>query len=486
MEKSVIHHASGKSVLGAGLLLLLVACMIPLRGEVILPSIFGDHMILQQGMSLPVWGKAKPGEKVTVSLGGRTAQTEAGVDGSWRVMLAPFPETSDALTMAVQGENLIEIQDVIVGDVWVCAGEGNMEFPLSDAVGGKDDHGATSDSLLRFYLPNTQNSTQADSYGKGHWVVCSPQDSADFSAVGYFFARDLRSARHLPVGIIQCTKKDAPLSSWISRKSSPSTASSTAFNDLISPLIPYAISGMIWYQGESDAGLAALQYRRLFPRLIRDWRADWKEGPFPFFFVLSAGFGEEGGAPVEAFSHESHSLGRGLPWLREGEEAALTLPNTGVAVATDLGLPDELHPPDKLDVGRRLAMLARKQVYGEEIVDAGPTYRAMHLERGKVRLEFDGIGSGLTMGVTPAAQGDDAPSLSTRLMGFALAGANGKWYPAMARIEGNTVLLGSDAVPFPLKARYNWKGFPNGNLYNKEGLPAAAFRTDSDQPESFR
>lgn len=474
---------------------------ITLRAEVTLPAIFGDHMVLQQGMTLPVWGKATPGEAISVSIAGRTGQTLAAPDGSWRVTLRPIPCADIPRTLLVQGKNQIEIHDVLVGDVWICAGEGNMEFPLSDATGGKDSQGEMSDHALRFFYTKNNEALGPDHQYPGHWVISTPLDSPNFSAVGYFFARDLRSVRHLPIGMIQCTTSASPAQAWMSHEglSAPPSFSnylaqsalrlgdhktpSILFKQMIRPLIPYAMTGVIWYQGESNDGMDTLEYRRLFPRLIRDWRSQWRSGPFPFLFVQSAGFGDEQGALVESFKGANHQLRRGLPWLREGAACALTLPNTGMAIATDLGLSDDRQPPDKLDIGRRLALLARKGVYGEEIVDAGPTYHSMRIEGGKVRVSFKNSRSGLTLGTPHSQHNSFSPMLSTRLMGFALAGANEKWFPAGGLIEGQSVVLSSDAVPHPIAVRYNWKGFPNGNLYNKEGLPAAPFRTDTEQPE---
>jgi sialate O-acetylesterase len=472
-----------------------------LHADVTLPAIFGDHMVLQQGSVLPIWGKASPGERVVVTFGGESAQSVAASDGSWRVLLHPIPATRKSMTLLVEGRNHLKIDDVMVGDVWICAGEGNMEFPLSDAVGGKELPGDTADPYLHFFL--AENSSTGDEVGAGHWVLCTPESAPSFSAVGYFFARDLRNVCQRPIGMIQCTAKDAPIQSWISPQglsAAPSVSKegekpasalrdqkspSALFNAMIAPLIPYAMTGVIWYQGESDEGMASLQYRRFFSRLIRDWRNHWKAGPQPFYFVLPAGFGDEDGPVVEPFAGDSHQPSRALPWLREGAACALTLPNTGMACATDLGLADDRYPPDKLDVGRRLALLARKRAYGEDVVDSGPTFDSMRIEGSRMRVKFSHLGSGLILGASPFQREEVAPSISTRLSGFALAGANRKWFPANAVIEKDSVLLSSDAVMHPVAVRYNWQGFPKGNLYNREGLPAPPFRTDETQPDEF-
>ncbi|MCE9587249.1 MAG: sialate O-acetylesterase [Verrucomicrobia bacterium] len=485
-----------------------------LHADVSMPPIFGDHMVLQQGVTLPVWGSASPGEHVSLSVGNLSEETVADASGKWRITLRPLLSSSAPLVMVINGNNRLELHDVIVGDVWLCAGEANMAFSLSDATVGKESDEKIADEKLRFFqyentveLKNahgTQVGTQAVPR-KGRWVVCSPESAPAFSAVGYFFARDLRTSHHLPIGMIQCTSEDSPIGSWISQRGltkppsiSPSPDRETrnsqrglCFEQLIHPLIPYGIAGIIWYQGESDEGSAALQYRRILPRMIRDWRERWGEGPIPFYFVSQAGFGNEEGSAVESYHAQTGNpaLGRALPWLREGTACSLSLPFTGMAQASDLGIADERIPPDKLDVGRRLALLARHRVYGEEIVDSGPLYRGMNVEKGKdggndkVRVDFDSVGGGLVLGVSPWKSEGFSPSLVTSLKGFALAGSDRKWFPAQGRIEGDTVLLWSDAVPHPKSVRYGWRGFPKGTLYNKEGLPAAPFRSDTDQPE---
>lgn len=471
-----------------------------LDAEVSLPDIFGEHMVLQQGNTLPIWGKAASGEKVTVCFAGQVAQTFAAENGSWRVTLRPVAVTDSPQTLLIEGKNRIEIQDVLVGDVWMAAGDENMQFPMAEAVGGKDPQGEKTDTSLRFFTFGDPESLLNDHHAAG-WRICKSDDIQAISAVGYFFARDLRSVTHLPIGMIQCTASDAPIQAWISREGhlappsithfiNPSEnhsmafkASSSVFQKLIAPLIPYALSGVIWYHGESEEGRDALEYRRLFPRLIRDWRKHWGQGPFPFYFVLPAGFGEVGGTVVESFFDNNHHPQRAIPWLREGMESALTLPFTGMAVAVDLGISDDPQPSDKLDVGRRLARLARKRVYGEEIIDVGPSFESKRIEGAKLRIVFNHVGSGLSIASSPVQPEERNFSVQTHLTGFALAGVDGKWHPATGVIDGMSVLLRSDAVPHPLEARYNWKGFPAGNLYNHEGLPVPPFRTDADQPK---
>jgi sialate O-acetylesterase len=471
-----------------------------LHAEVTLPSIFGDHMVLQQARIFPIWGKSSPRETVSVFIAGQSAQTTASADGSWKVMMRAIAPTDKSFTLVVQGKNRLEIHDVVVGDVWICAGGENMEFPLSDAVGGKDPQGEPGDQSLRFYVSEKIATDKPNQLGAGHWVLCTPENSPGFSAAGYFFARDLRSATHQTIGMIQCTWSGSNDEAWISHaglSESPSfpryssknmtnsldqKTPSALFNGIISPLIRYAVTGVIWYSPESQEGCASLEYRRLFPRLIRDWRKQSEQRPLPFYFVQSAGFGDDEQV-VEPFSGRDQIS---LPWLREGTACALTLSHTGMAVATDLGLPDEQQPPDKLDVGRRLALIARKEIYGEKIEAAGPSFHSMQIEGSTIRVTFDHVGSGLTLGISPFERDNVPVKVGTQLAGFAVAGSDGKWFQAAGHIENNTVLLSSDAVSHPMAVRYNWKGFPTGNLYNKEGLPVPPFRTDAEQPEGLK
>jgi len=465
------------------------------HAEVSLPAIFGDHMVLQQGTTIPVWGFAAPGERVSVSYAGRMGETVATSSGRWRVMLRPLKYSKTSESMVINGSNRIEFHDVIVGDVWICAGGGNMGMPLSEASGGTEAS-SKGDLGLRCFTPTSHGATRPDRKGSGGWVVCTPESAPLFPAVPFFFARDLRASRQVSVGIINCSVTEpAPIISWMSSESRkgagpvspvPGSTPSALFNGMISPLIPYAMTGVIWYQGESDEGEAAFHHRILLPRLIRDWRACWKQGPFPFYMVSPAGFGGMDESAVEPLLARDGRMRRGLPWLRESLLSSLKLPATGIAVSTDLGIPDDRYPPDKLDVGRRLARLARHRIYGEEIPDSGPTLQRLKIEGNKIRLGFESHGGGLTVGLSPASTqgaGDAGTRLVSSLKGFALSGANRKWFPATGRIEGDDVILSSDAVPHPEAVRYNWKGYPVGNLYNREGLPAPPFRTDTDQPK---
>lgn len=468
--------------------ILCIACSVfSLRAEISLAPIFSDHMVIQQGVTLPVWGTAAPGETVIVTCAGREERTVADGSGSWRLTLRPISFTGKTCELIVNGSNRIEIQDILPGDVWIAAGEAEMTAPLSNSVIGSRA-ASISDLGMRFYV--------RDSSGKSHWVAVSTKTSPTFPAVPFFFARDLRASRKIPIGVIDCTTTlPAPIDAWISTSgltglaplNRPGTGTGSSpsrlFQSLIKPLSPFAITGVIWDQGASDEGDHALRHRLFLAHLIRDWRRIWEQGPFPFIILLPPGNGSPDASAVESYLGDHGAPRRAWPWIREGIVSALRLPNTGIASAIDLA--DEDTEFDSLVAGRRLALTARHMVYGEELAYTGPVFRNARIEQSRMRLYFEGGKDGLTMGSTPGsgeAKGLKGFSVSSSLKGFALRGKEGRWFPAEARIDGETVLLSSDAVPKPVAARYNWKSLPLGNLYDRAGLPAPPFRTDSDQP----
>ena len=465
-------------------------CALPgLRGEVTLAPVFGDHMVLQQGVTLPVWGSAKPGERVLVSCGSRDAEGVADSSGRWRVTLRPIPCTGERLSLIVNGSNRIEIRDVVAGDVWIAAGEGEMASPLSSSGSGAPAV-PIADTGTRFFV---RERNPDGSRKPGRWVLASPADSASLPAVPFFFTRDLRAARKIPVGVIDCsTEESAAIASWISPKGLKGlalppdrggTAPSALFDTLIRPLVPYAITGVIWDQGHSDEGTGALRHRLFLGRLIRDWRGCWGQGPFPFLMVSPSGEGVPDGGVVEDYLGPDHQAHRAWPWIREGIAAnARSLPFTAMAVTTDL--PPGEGEMNGLVIGRRLALVARAKVHGEEIPCSGPTYREFRIEGRKVRVLFDHFDGGLVAGSPPQSVTVGSVPVSTSLRGFALAGQDGTWFPATATIDGEGVLLSSDAVPRPVAVRYNWRSLATGNLYNRTGLPAPPFRTDHEQPVS--
>ena len=466
--------------------ILCFACSVfTLRSEVKLAPVFSDHMVIQQGVTLPVWGTASPGEMVIVTCAGLEARAVANGSGIWRVILRPMSFTGKACELIVNGSNRIEIHDILPGDVWVAAGEGEMADAMDDFTIGKRA-AAISDPGTRFFV--------RDASGGGHWVNASSENSPTLPAIPFFFARDLRASRKIPIGIIDCTTHSpAPIDAWISAsglkglaplsRPGAETSPSRLFQSLIKPLVPFAMTGVIWDQGSSDEGDHALRHRLFLAHLIRDWRKVWEQGPFPFLMLLPPGKGSgkesSDDYAVESYLSDHGSPRPAWPWIREGIVSALRLPNTGIASAIDLSGEDSSFDP--LIVGRRLALTARHMVYGEELAHTGPVFRSVRIEQSRMRLYFEGGKGGLTMGSAPASGEAKGFSVSSSLKGFAIRGKEGRWFPAEAQIDGETVILSSDAVPKPIAARYNWKSLPLGNLYDRAGLPATPFRTDSDQ-----
>jgi sialate O-acetylesterase len=447
-----------------------------------LASIFSNHMVLQRDMKLPIWGTAAPGAKVTVQIAGKTQEATADADGKWQLSVGPLKASKSPLELnTTAGDQSVHFSDVLVGDVWVASGQSNMEWSVTKSNDAKKEIAAANWPQIRIIdVPNVAADEPADSFETAGWKAVTPKTIPHFSAVAYFFGRDLHEHLDVPVGLIGCNWGGSAMEAWTSREaleSSPTFKDGTAAsfsppsttqvaedrkarahqqparltNGMLSAVIPYGIRGAIWYQGESNAGRHK-HYAELSKLMITDWRNRWDQGDFPFLLVQLAAF-ERGGDS--------------WPPLREAQQETLQLPNTGMAVTTDVGHRTDIHPKDKQTVGKRLALAARAIAHGEKIVHSGPIYREMKVADGKAKLSFNSVGGGLK------ADGD--------LRGFEIAGADGKFVPAKAAIEGEHVIVSSESVAEPKTVRYNWAAFPDGNLYNAEGLPAVPFRTSKQE-----
>lgn len=436
------------------LLALILTLWAPLavRADVKLPAIFSPNMVLQQGMPVPVWGKAAPGESVTVTFLGQKKTTEAGKDGSWAVKLDEL-KAGGPHELIVAGKNTVKLENVMVGEVWLCSGQSNMEWALSGTENGKEEAANSTNPNLR--LSNG-----------GAWQAAAPNTSLSFSGTGYYFGKDLQKALNVPVGLINRSVGGTSARAWTSKATIQSDSSLKPYADdilkggpgnlyegLIRPLIPFAIRGVAWYQGESDAN-RPLEYQKLFPAMIRSWRADWAQGEFPFLFVE---LGAIGSAPKDPTN-----IGWGP--IREAQAMALALPKTAMASFVDSD--SDLHPRKKSIAGARLALAARALAYGEKIVFAGPRFETLKIDGDKAIVQFQSVGSGLM------AKGD-------KLVGFAVAGDDGKFVWADAQIKDNTVIVSSKQVTRPTAVRYAFASNPQATLYNREGLPAVPFRTDA-------
>lgn len=448
-------------------------------------SLFSDNSVLQQGMPVPVWGTASDGERVTVTFQDQRVSTTAA-DGKWMVRLRPL-KAGGPFSMTIKGANTVEIRNVLVGEVWVCSGQSNMGWCLKDSDGGEQAIAASADPKLRllFDKPNASDLPLDDVNSK--WLEARPDTTPYFSGVGYFFGRDLRKALNVPVGLINASYGGTRAEAWMSERVLKPTPEMNKFLEaldepvrrqnevtvlykgMIHPLIPFAIRGVIWYQGESNAG-EAFKYRTLFPDLIRNWREDWGQGDFPFLFVQLAPFWKINPEPEES----------GWAELREAQLlTSRSCPKTAMVVITDCGHPDEIHPKKKEPVGARLALAARAVAYGEQIVYQGPLYKSVAFKGNRAIVEFDNIGGGLIAGDVdmPTVSGTEFPK-HPACTGFTIAGEDRKFHNATARIVHDRVVVSSPDVPRPVAVRYGWANCPIANLYNKEGLPASPFRTD--------
>lgn len=481
-------------------------------------ALFSDHMVLQRGKPLKVWGTCAEGEQITVAIQGKSAPAETKGTG-WIATLPPLVE-GGPFTLTIQGKNTIEIKDVLIGEVWIASGQSNMEWPLAASENGAETAKKSTNPRLRLFTVPKRTSTKPESDVTSKWLECKPETAASFSAVGYFFGRDLEKALNVPVGIINSSWGGTPAQAWTTREKllgnktlahyvsnlekagqkfdadkstlpekhkkalelhklavekakaekkpiprapamptdprlSPGSAA-TLYNGMIHPLRHYTIAGAIWYQGESNAG-SAFEYRTLYPAMITSWREAFGQGDFPFHGVQLAPFMAISNAPQDSAWAE----------LREAQFLATrAIPHVGMAVITDVGDEKDIHPRKKEPVGARLALLALQDSYGKEIVANGPTFKSLKVDGSKAVISFDNTGSGLK------CNGDS-------LTGFTIAGADRKFHNATATIEGNTVIVTSPSVHEPVAVRFGWANYPVVNLWNKNGLPAVPFRTDT-------
>jgi sialate O-acetylesterase len=488
-------------------LLLLAAIAATLHGAVKLPSLISDHMVLQQGMPVRIWGTADAGEAVRVEFQGQSVAAKARENGKWEAWLRPL-SAAGPLEMTV---NAITIHDVLVGEVWIGSGQSNMEFALANATNHDDEIANAQFPLIHlFHVKRALAEAPAEDVA-GTWELCSPKSVPHFSAVEYFFGRHLHQALHVPMGLIESDWGGTPAEAWTSHPALEGDAAlkfvldnwdrvlanypaakqqydrrieqwnqavakakadgtkppnrpaapqgpghqftpAGLFNGMIAPLTPYGIRGVIWYQGESNANEPqAYRYRRLFADMIEDWRNRWGEGDFPFLFVQLANYKSNQWWPV----------------LRESQTETLRLQKTGMALAIDVGESGDIHPKNKQDVGKRLALAALHVAYGQAGEYSGPMFSEATSEGGRMRVYFT------------HASGMQAKG-GGEVTGFTIAGEDGKFVAAEARIDGETVVVSSAQVADPVAVRYAWADDPVCNLVNQAALPAGPFR--SDQP----
>lgn len=497
--------------------ILLLASLASTRATVSLPPVISDNMVLLRDAKVHLWGKAAAGEKIAISLGEAKTEVTADPQGKWSAHLENL-KAGGPFTLNIQGNNTLAVKNVLVGEVWFASGQSNMGFPLRNSGATAEIAQANFPEIRFFSTLKTVAAEPAESIA-GKWIVCSPAQAGSFAAVPYYFAKDIHQRLKVPVGMVVSASGGTDIESWVRRAeydSRPDLASARArwaedvkkfpatkekydkeyaawkeeadkitasggrptkgppreprgpgtfwepgslYNGMIAPLSPFTVRGFLWYQGENNTN-NGLGYAPLLKALIESWRAQWGLGDLPFLIMQLPGCRKATPEPSES----------GWAELRESQQKALKLPNTGMAVTLDLGLKakGDLHPLDKTEFTRRLVLQAMNLVYGDkETVAFGPVFREATTKGGAMQITFDHIGGGL---VTP----ENAP-----IKGFAIAGADHKFHWADAKIEGDSVVVSSAKVTAPVAVRYGWADLSDANLFNKEGLPAAPFRTDN-------
>jgi sialate O-acetylesterase len=488
------------------------------QAEVRLPSIIGSYMVVQQGMKVPIWGWATPGEKVTVAMRDKTAATVTEEDGKWQVKIGPF-EPGESCRMTITGTNEIELADILVGEVWLCGGQSNMATMLK-GYADQEEIEKINDSEIRLFKVEQQSTDEPQEDCQGRWTLCDPTSAAEFSANGYYFGKHLHSQLKVPVGLIHDCVSGTPGEAWASpetiadrvyqefvdsfRQNHPKWAEandsyeqavkawriatrqwnaggrqgqkpqlsvprpantghprgrpSGLYNGMIVPVAPFALKGVIWWQGEGNQG-RAYQYARLLSSIIEDWRQLWGQGDFVFISGQLQN--------TTTREHDEPVGGGGMPTMREAFlEVWRSVPNSGMAVACDIG-DEDTHFRNKMESGRRLAMVALGVAYGREITYSGPLFESMEIDGDTVRLTFNDFGGRLK--IQPHRDHS----------GFVIAGADRVWHWADdVRIDGDCVVVRSPEVEEPVAVRYGWHVNPCLSLFNEEGLPASPFRTD--------
>ena len=503
-----------KNLRWLAVLFLLALSMPGAQCAVRLPRILSSHMVLQRDRPIHIWGWSEPSEKVSATLNGASQSTMGDNLGRWSLYLPP-QSAGGPFQLTVTGTNQIVLDDILIGDVWFASGQSNMEMPLEgfprSAVvknAAQEISQANYPQMRLLVIPRKASAFPlGDFEARQSWAICSPETAAKFSAVAYFFGRDILTREHVPIGLIDSTWGGTPVEAWLSVDGLSADASlmpvfaawarmsdeqqdaglsvaaekredeaaikanqpvpkhawhpdpeswdpSWLFNGMVAPAVRYPIKGVIWYQGESNSRLdRAAMYDKAFPALIADWRKHWHEGDFPFLFVQISSFTSD--------STEDWAV------IREAQRRTLSVANSGMAVSIDVGDPDNVHPADKQTVGARLALAARALGYHEQIEYSGPLFRETSTEPDSVRVWFDHVANGLVAKSGP-------------LEGFEVAGDDHRFVAAEARIDGDSVVVSNAQIQRPKYVRYGWKNVPVVNLYNSADLPASPFTSEDD------
>lgn len=492
-------------------LLIILNIQLAIQAQVKLPALVSDNMVLQQNAKVNLWGWASPDEKINIQLGWQNTPIEivANSDGNWKVVVDTPQGSEKAYTIQIEGTNKIVLNNILIGEVWICSGQSNMFFPVGKEEGTwktgvknyEQEVVNANYPTIRVFTVLTNASPKPLDDVTGSWAACSPNTIKTFSAVAYFFGRDLYQNLKIPIGLISSSWGGTKAEAWTSQtvlegntdflpileedakneklyqekletyylnlknerlannndlsktelkkpKKEANKTSYVLYNAMLHPLINYTMKGVIWYQGESNSGKAKL-YQTLFPAMVENWRNNWNQGDFPFYYVQIA-------------PHKGQT-----PEIREAQLLSLKkITNSGMVVTTDVGDANNIHPIDKQTVGHRLALIAMAKTYNEKkLVYSGPIYNHMKIIKGRVQLFFDYTES-------------EFKKTGETLKEFEIAGEDKIFYPADAKIEGKTVVVSSEKVKNPIAVRFAWKPIPEPNLFNTENLPASPFRTD--------
>jgi sialate O-acetylesterase len=505
-------------LLAASLVVLLLTAVT--RADVTPASLFTDGAVLQRDKPVFVWGRAAAGEKVVVTFAGQRREATAAPDGRWIALLDPLPASSTGADLVIAGRNTLTVRDVLVGEVWLCSGQSNMEWPVSRSDRAAEEITAASFPLIRHVkVDRVTAALPADSARTSGWQRALPETVGAFSAIAYFFAREVHQKVGVPVGLVNASWGGTPVEAWMSPAALASdpafrvvderwaktladfpalqaryeaalaewTQAEAAakargrpahdtflrqsprprapigpghpwtprslYNGMINPLVPYSLRGMLWYQGETNVERAG-EYHALFSAMITAWRAHFGQGDLPFFWVNLA-----------SFRYPNDPTGIQAAFLREAQTRTLALPNTAQALAIDVGHPTDIHPTNKQEVGRRLALIARQRIFGAVGDDTGPTFAGIEREGAALRVRFTHVSGGLIAFQKP-------------VQSLQLAGADRVFHPAEGRIDRDSLLVTSPRVREPVAVRYAWSNAPDANFYNGAGLPAVPFRSD--------
>ena len=467
--------------------LILLLCSFSGYAEVVLPKILGNGMVLQREKPVPIWGTAAAGEKVTVKFNNQAKTTTADASGNWKVLLDAMPASAKGATLTISGTNTIQLTDILVGEVWLCSGQSNMLYEMrknskvakpdtmTTAYSPVDELEHAHNPQIRIFLVTQKNLAKPDSMHSG-WSIAQDSVLRAFSAAGYFFAKNLNHDLNVPVGVVCAAVSGSRIEPWIpeaafndspyfKRVSKDSAKVSGAdgkfWNRMISPLAPLAIRGFLWYQGEANM-TETVSYIHKMQLLINSWRNAWNEATMPFYYVQIVPYYYSKMDPKTVIPPQT------LPRFWEAQSMVQNIPNTGMIITTDLNDdPKNLHPTFKWEIGRRLELLALAKTYKKPVMYSGPVYQQMHISGSKIILDFTHTGSGLI-------SRDGKP-----LSHFTIAETDGVFTDANAIIKGNTVVVSAPSVSKPTAVRFAWSEDAQPNFYNKNGLPAAPFRTDN-------